>query len=183
MTYTVIRSNRRTLCAEIRNGVLTIRAPRRTSDAEIESFLETNRTRIEKYILRAEQREKETEGIRPLSEDELRDLVRSAETAVSERVRFYAPIIGVTYEKISIRKQKTRWGSCSAKGNLSFNCLLMLAPPEVLDSVVVHELCHRKYMNHSKRFYAEVLKAFPEYKKWHGWLRDNGRALLKRLPE
>nr|MCR5006289.1 M48 family metallopeptidase [Clostridiales bacterium] len=60
---------------------------------------------------------------------------------------------------------------------------LLLAPPQVLDSVVVHELCHRKEMNHSRRFYAEVLKVFPEYHIWHKWLKDHGQALLHRLPE
>ncbi len=57
----------------------------------------------------------------------------------------------------------------------------MLAPPEVLDCIVVHELCHRKEMNHSERFYAEVLKVFPEYHKWHAWLREHGPALIARM--
>ena len=93
---------------------------------------------------------------------------------------YYASIIGVSYGKVTIRKQKTRWGSCSARGDLNFNCLLMLTPPEVIDSVVVHELCHRKEMNHSRKFYGEVLRAFPDYRKWDKWLKDNGRMLLMR---
>ncbi len=83
----------------------------------------------------------------------------------------------------AIRSQRTKWGSCSAKGNLSFNCLLMLAPPEFLDSIVVHELCHRKEMNHSKRFYAEVLRVFPEYRKWNKWLKENGWLLTASLDD
>ncbi|MBR3738310.1 MAG: M48 family metallopeptidase, partial [Eubacterium sp.] len=67
------------------------------------------------------------------------------------------------------------------KGNLNFNCLLMLTPPEVIDSVVVHELCHRKEMNHSKEFYSEVLRVYPEYKKWNKWLKDNGSAIMARM--
>jgi predicted metal-dependent hydrolase len=59
----------------------------------------------------------------------------------------------------------------------------MLAPPEVLDSVVVHELCHRIEMNHSERFYREVLRVFPEYHKWNKWLKEHGGALLRRLPD
>ena len=89
-------------------------------------------------------------------------------------------VVGVTYGRITIRHQTSRWGSCSAKGNLSFNCLLMLTPPEVIDSVVVHELCHRKEMNHSTAFYAHVLRVFPEYRTWRRWLKDNGPALLLR---
>ena len=64
---------------------------------------------------------------------------------------------------------------------MNSNCLLMLAPPEVLDSVVVHELCHRKEMNHSKQFYEEVRRVFPEYDKWNGWLKTHGPDLMKRM--
>lgn len=81
-----------------------------------------------------------------------------------------------------IRKQRSKWGSCSSKGNLNFNCLLMPAPPEVLDSVV-RELCHRREMNHSERFHAEVLRVFPEYYKWSRWLKDNGAMLIARMSE
>ena len=95
-------------------------------------------------------------------------------------MRYYAPKVGVVYGSITIRCQKSRWGSCSSKGNLSFNCLLMLAPPEIIDSVVVHELCHRKEMNHSAAFYAHVLRVFPEYWTWRRWLKENGPALLLR---
>jgi predicted metal-dependent hydrolase len=102
---------------------------------------------------------------------------------IPERAAHYAALMGVTYGRITIRAQKTRWGSCSSKGNLSFNCLLMLAPPEVLDSVVVHELCHLRVMNHSERFYAEVLRVFPEYREKHGWLKDNGDMLLAMLDD
>ena len=96
-------------------------------------------------------------------------------------VEEYADLMGVTYGTVSIRAQKTRWGSCSSKGNLNFNCLLMLTPDEVIDSVVVHELCHRKHMDHSKEFYDEVLRVFPDYRKWDKYLKDNGRKLLERI--
>ena len=100
---------------------------------------------------------------------------------IPDRVAYYAEKMGVTYGSITIRNQRTRWGSCSAKGNLNFNCLLMLAPPEVLDGVVVHELCNRIEMNHSKKFYEEVLRVYPEYRKSEKWLKENGRALLRRM--
>ena len=93
-------------------------------------------------------------------------------------MRFYAEKLGVTYGRITIRCQKSRWGSCSSRGDLSFNCALMKCPQEALDSVVVHELCHRKEMNHSARFYAEVLRVFPDYPKWHRWLRETGSLYL-----
>lgn len=117
-----------------------------------------------------------------LTMEDIRSLAGEAMRVIPERVAYYAPLVGVTYGRITIRNQRSRWGSCSAKGNLNFNCLLMLAPPEVMDSVVVHELCHRKEMNHSSRFYALVRKAFPEYDRWHGWLKEHGSELIKRLP-
>ena len=100
---------------------------------------------------------------------------------IPERVKYYAPLVGVNYGRITIRNQKTRWGSCSEQGNLNFNCLLVMMPMEVLDSVVVHELCHRKHMNHSKEFYAEVYKVFPQYDKWNKWLKENGSSFICRM--
>ena len=116
-----------------------------------------------------------------LSDEELNELTKQAKKVFPERVKFYAPLIEVKYGKIYIRHQRSRWGSCSGKGNLNFNCLLVLAPPEVLDSVVVHELCHLKEMNHSKSFYEEVYKVMPDYDKNHMWLKENGAELISRL--
>ena len=103
---------------------------------------------------------------------------RRAAKVIPGRVQYFAPLVGVDYGRISIRSQKTRWGSCSTAGNLNFNCLLLLAPPEVLDYVVVHELCHRKEMNHSPRFWAEVGRVLPDYKASKKWLRENGNRLM-----
>ena len=116
-----------------------------------------------------------------MTEKELAELTERARVVFHERAAYYAPLVGVKYNRIAIRHQKTRWGSCSSKGNLNFNCLLLYAPPEVLDSVVVHELCHLKEMNHSKKFYDEVLRVYPEYYRWHNWLKVNGSSLLKKL--
>ena len=85
--------------------------------------------------------------------------------------------MGVSYGRISIREQKTRWGSCSSKGNLNFNWRLIFAPEAVLDYVVVHELAHRKEMNHSPAFYTVVESVLPDYQKARKWLKDNGQTL------
>ena len=183
MDYEVIRSKRRTLAAEIREGRLIVRAPMRVADAEIERFVWQHRRWIETHLQRAQERERAREATPKLKQEEVRALARQAAQVIPERVAYYAARIGVTYGRITIRRQKTRWGSCSADGNLNFNCLLMLAPPEVVDSVVVHELCHRKEMNHSARFYAEVLRVMPDYRERRRWLKENGAAILNRLPE
>ena len=104
-----------------------------------------------------------------------------ARARFESRVAYYHKITGGRYTSVTVRDQKTRWGSCSSRGTLSFNYRLIFAPPEILDYVVVHELCHRKEMNHSEKFYAEVLRVYPDYWTWDKWLKDNGDLLMKRL--
>ncbi len=178
---TIIRSNRKTLSIQLKFGEIIARAPLRMKDKEIYSFIESKKSWIEKNLSKIEEREKAISEAQPFTQDEIKALAEKAKTIIPERVRYYAPKIGVTYNRITIRCQRTRWGSCSSKGNLNFNCLLALFPIEVIDSVVVHELCHRKHMNHSQQFYAEIEKVFPEYKKWHKWLSDNGGVYMGRV--
>lgn len=181
--YDVIRSSRKTLALQLRpDGSILVRSPLRTSDQEIAAFVRRHEAWIRIHQEKLKQRQEKTASIPVLSREQMQELAQQAARVIPARAALYAQQIGVTYGRITIRFQKTRWGSCSSKGNLNFNALLMLAPPEVLDSVVVHELCHRKEMNHSARFYREVLRVFPEYHKWHGWLKENGSALLARLP-
>lgn len=182
MAQKIIRSNRRTLALELKMGELIVRAPFQASDAEIESFIKKHSGWIEKHLNEFEKSKGTDDGIEPLSIDEIRALADEARRVIPERVRYYAPMVGVTYGEITIRSQRTKWGSCSTKGNLNFNCLLMLTPQEALDSVVVHELCHLKEMNHSEKFYAEVLRVYPEYRIWKKWLNDNTGSLMQRLP-
>ena len=87
----------------------------------------------------------------------------------------------VDYGRITIRNQTGRWGSCSSTGNLNFNCLLMLAPTSVQDYVVVHELSHRRHMDHSAAFWQEVASVLPDYKKEEAWLKTEGKVLLMRM--
>ena len=181
MEVEVIRSDRRTIAAEIRGGRVIVRAPRRATERDIRSFLEKHGKWLETHLEKAAEREKRKDGVHRLMEEEVRALAERARQVIPERVAHYAPLIGVSYGRITIRNQRSRWGSCSSRGNLNFNCLLMLTPPEVLDSVVVHELCHRKEMNHSDRFYAEVLRVFPDYWAQDRWLKENGEVLMAML--
>jgi len=180
MEYTVIRSKRKTISLELRQDGLLVRAPRFATKWQIDRFVKDHELWIEKHREKLEERQRALKDVDRLSDEELKELAKKAKEVIPERVAHYAPLVGVTYGRITIRNQKTRWGSCSAKGNLNFNCLLMLTPPEVIDSVVVHELCHRLQMNHSDRFYREVRRVYPEYDKWNRWLKKNGRSILDR---
>lgn len=178
MEYEITRSRRKTLSMQIKDGRVVIKAPLRTRDAEIRQFLEKHRSWLEKHMMQARALQQAKAGLRRLTKDEIAELKKKAWKVIPERVAYWAPKIGVTYGRISIRCQKTRWGSCSSKGNLNFNCLLMLTPDGVIDSIVVHELCHRKVMNHSAKFYAEMEKVLPEYRQHRKWLKEHGEMIL-----
>ena len=157
ITYNLIRSRRKTLAVEIKSdGQIIVRAPYRMPKKEIDRFVLEKADWIEKHLNTVKKRQAARPQTKRLTSDEIRELADKALIDIPERVRHYAPYVGVSYGRITIRNQKTRWGSCSAKGNLNFNCLLMLAPPEVRDYVVVHELCHRLEMNHSSRLLPKI---------------------------
>ena len=184
LNYTTLRSDRKTISIQMNpDGSFVVKAPLSMSDDQIEDFICTKLGWIRKTQEKVRTAAKEADNHGALSFEEVKALADKALQVIPERVKYYAPKVGVTYGKITIRNQRSKWGSCSNKGNLNFNCLLMLAPPEVLDSVVVHELCHRKELNHSKKFYEEVLRAYPDYWTWDKWLKDNGGALMARMPK
>lgn len=178
---TIIRSSRKTLSLQLRHGEIIARAPLRMKDEDIHKFIESKHSLIEKHLTDIAERQKAVDAAEPFTEKEIEALYEKAKQIIPERVKHYAPLIGVTYNRITIRCQRTRWGSCSSKGNLNFNCLLAMFPCEIIDSVVVHELCHRKHMNHSEQFYAEINKVFPKYKECNKWLKDNGGIHMERL--
>lgn len=177
----VERSVRKTLSAKVTaEGRIRVGAPVGLPVSEIIRFLREHAAKLDQ-VSRKQRETVRKAAAQPLSFSELQRLADEACKVIPGRVKHYAALLGVTYGKITVRNQKTRWGSCSAQGNLNFNCLLMLAPPQVLDSVVVHELCHRLEMNHSKAFYAHVYRVFPEYDRWHAWLKEHGQELLQRM--
>jgi len=101
---------------------------------------------------------------------------RAAEK-IKERLRHYSTIIGVEPNAVRIKNQKKRWGSCSSRGNLNFNWRCIMAPIEVLDYIVVHELCHLVHMNHSSKYWALVGRIMPDYQNHRDWLRLNGISM------
>ena len=178
----LIRSDRRTISLEIAStGQVIVRAPIHMTDAEMKRFIDSKSSWLAKHL---HKKEKDMESLQEegcFTEQEIKKLVALAKQVIPEKVAYYARLMGVTYGRISIRKQKTRWGSCSREGNLSFNCLLMMAPPEVLDYVVVHELSHRLEMNHSARFWTQVEKVLPDYRGPRKWLKEHGGRLMMRM--
>ena len=108
------------------------------------------------------------------------ELKAKAKQELPAAVQKYAGLMGVTYNRITIRHQKTRWGSCTKTGNLNFNCLIMKMPDQVRDYVIIHELAHRKELNHSSKYWAIVAEYCPWYKQAKQWLKDNGQELMER---
>lgn len=173
--YDWIRSNRKTMSIQIKtDGKVIVRTPYGISKYQVQMFIEEKKQWIEKHLKEISERQMSNEI---LSEEERLKRVQKALRVIPERVEYFAEMMNVTYGRITIREQKTRWGSCSSEKNLNFNWKLILAPPEVLDYVVVHELCHLKEMNHSKAFWDEVGKVMPEYETYKLWLKENGWKL------
>ena len=177
----VIKSKRKTVSIEVKADEILVRAPKGMRNEEIEAIIAEKRSWIEKHQQIVQERQNRFKQLAPYTKEELDELTEKARAVIPEKVNYYAERIGTDYGKITIRHQKTRWGSCSGRGNLNFNCLLMEFPDEIIDSVVVHELCHRKHMNHSAAFYREVEAVFPQYHTCRNWLKENGTAYLYRL--
>ena len=179
LCYKVRRSRRRTIALQLLpDGTLLVRCPASLSDAQIRTFVESK----QQWVCKHWQKMFSAGVPEKLTSEQLRALGKVAAKRIEARAAWFAPRLGVSYNRITIRTQRTRWGSCSGKANLNFNRLLILAPPEVLDYVVVHELCHLRQMNHSPEFWKLVQSVLPEYGSSKQWLKENGNRLLARLP-
>lgn len=182
--YVIRRSSRRTCSIRIaRDGSVIVSAPHSVSEEYVQSFIREKRDWIISHVQKVLAQNAAAESAGLLSDSEIKEIKKRARKIIPERVKYFADLAGITYGHISIRLQKTRWGSCSAEGNLNFNCLLVLMPQQILDSIVVHELCHRLHMNHSAAFYKDVRRLFPCYDECHCWLKLNGLSYLNRVPE
>lgn len=121
------------------------------------------------------------EGVREAREAIIKFYKKHAKEIIGKIAAKKALEMGVSFQKISLRSQKSRWGSCSSKRTLSFNFCLVAAPQEVLEYVVVHELAHLVHRNHSKAFWALVQKHCQNYKQHRKWLNKNGLLLKRRV--
>ncbi|MBQ1383955.1 MAG: M48 family metallopeptidase [Firmicutes bacterium] len=186
--YEVIRSRRRTVSAEVKpDGRVVIRAPLFMSSAEIDRFVRQKQDWIERHVSLQKKRMaawKDGSGntAPPLTDDQLEVLKKAARAKLPKRTAELAKVMGISYGRVSVRAQKSRWGSCSSAGNINLNCLLMLAPDRVQDYVIIHELAHRRHMDHSPRFWALVAAYCPDHADCRRWLRDYGSGLISRLP-
>ena len=147
------------------------------AENEIDRIIDSHRAWL--AAERAKQRPRLRLDPRFVSEVEARLAVREL---VAMLVEEEAPEIGVSPARIQIRDQRSRWGSCSTRGTLSFNWRLVLAPFDVLDYVVVHELCHLREPNHSRRFWSLVEKRRPDWRAQRDWLHEHGPELLAFRP-
>lgn len=171
--YNVIYSDRRTISLSFESdGTLLVRAPKGTKKNRIEEIIKTHASWIEKHRSRVVQK---AEADANLTEEKIKKLKKAAKECLIPLTAYYAGILGVSYGKVTITSAKTRFGSCSSQGNISYSYRLMRFPPAAQEYVVVHELCHRVHMNHSTAFYKLVESVLPDYKK--------RKALLKKIPK
>lgn len=172
----IIRSKRRSMAIQIRtDGSVVVRVPMHASDRAIKRFVSAHARWIaDNRGQMFERRKKLADNPYDIPAWESLSAAdkKIAKQKIMEHVDYYARRMEIDYGSISMRNQKSRWGSCSSKGNLNFNYRLAYLPEELLDYVVVHELAHRRYMDHSAAFWEEVETYYPAYKKCRQMLND-----------
>ncbi len=162
MDYKIIYSGRKTISLCIKDGGLVVRAPHGTKKDRIERLIASHTDWINKHTKKQIEKNKKYES---LTDEKISELKRQAKKVLPAKAQYYANIMGLKYGRITITSAKTRFGSCSSKGNLSFSYRLMLYPDEAIDYVVVHELAHLVELNHSPEFYKIVEGVLPDYKE------------------
>lgn len=176
------RSKRKSVSIKITTDLqIVVYAPLFVKDSEIEKIVLSKSKWIDEHMLKMQNRIEEQSKLKKISFEEVQELADKAVEYIPTRVEYFAQKYGFAYNKITIKNLVSRWGSCSTKCNLNFNCLLMLTPDYVIDYIVVHELCHLREMNHSEKFWAEVEKIMPDYQRAELWLKQNGGNLIARM--
>lgn len=178
----VRRSKRKRAAIKITADMqIVVYVPLYVSDNEIEKMVISKSKWIDEHMLKVQSTIDERSKLEKITFEQIKELADQAVEYIPKRVKYYAEKENFVYNKITIKNLVSRWGSCSTKGNLNFNCLLMLTPDYVIDYVVVHELCHLREMNHSEKFWAEVEKIMPDYQRAELWLKQNGGNLIARM--
>lgn len=173
--YRLIYSNRKSIAINIdEKGRVLVKAPAGFPQQRIDEIVRQKEDWINRQKIRQRVRR---ENQRTFTEEEITDYRKKAEMILTERVHYYEPILGVKVNRIHIKDQKTRWGSCSSKKNVNLNWRLILAPQEVMDYVIIHELCHLIEMNHSRAFWELVESICPDYRERKQWLKENAGKL------
>ena len=183
MNIEIKYSCRKTLTVEITaDARVIVRAPNFTSKQTIDKFLNEKSSWINSHLKKIQAQNADAKAPPKLSPKELESLKARARNFLPERLYELAKEFSFFPNRVSIRAQKSRWGSCSSKGNINLNCLLLFAPRMVQDYVIIHELCHLHEMNHSARFWAQVANCMPNYELAQKWLKANGYKLMAKLP-
>lgn len=178
MTYHVTHTKRKTLSIRVtRDAKVEVRAPLKCPDAYIQAFVDKKRDWIMKHVEEAKLRAQNTQ-VQVLDRDAFERQYRDFSQRVQGLIKQLAQDLNVKVNQVTFRDQKTRWGSCSSKGNISLNLRLCIAPVAVADYVVIHELCHMVHMNHSDDFWNLVSQYCPEYRSHKAWLKSNGSRLM-----
>ena len=178
----VRRSKRKSTAIKITADMqIVVFVPLYVSDNEIERMVISKSKWIDEHMLKVQSTIDERSKLEKITFEQVKELADQAVEYIPKRVKYYAGKENFVYNKITIKNLVSRWGSCSTKGNLNFNCLLMLTPDYVIDYIVVHELCHLREMNHSEKFWTEVEKIMPDYQRAELWLKQNGGNLISRM--
>ena len=166
MDYKVVRTDRKTLALMVRkNGELEVRAPLHTTEEHIAAFVQAHEDWARKHVARV------LDSPPPQTEEDIAALKAQARAVLPGKIARYAAILGVEPTGFRVTEARTRYGSCGAKNSLSFSCFLMLCPEEAIDYVVVHELCHLRYMNHGPDFHALLSSVLLDYRERRKRLR------------
>ncbi|MDY6323694.1 MAG: SprT family zinc-dependent metalloprotease [Catonella sp.] len=177
----IVKQHRKSISIKIRNSsLIEVHAPFGIEDKDIDAFVEKHGDWINAKLAEMKEAESALNSIDVASKAEFDEKIELAKKIIPEKCAYYADMIGVDYGRITLKAQKTLFGSCSAAGNLNFNIALMFAPERVLDYVIIHELCHLKEMNHSVDFWHEVEKVMKDYKVERQWLNDNGAMIMRK---
>ena len=170
MQYEIKRTDRRTVAITVKDGKVILRAPKRLSDREAEKIINSHAKWINKK-LEAFEKKKATEVV--LTDKDIAEIKKAARKYLLDKTEYYSKIMNLKYGRITITSAKTRFGSCSSRGNISYSYKLMLYPEAAREYVVVHELAHLVEMNHSKRFYSLVERYLPDYKERRKLLKNS----------